>query len=75
MLDRPLKRPDTGRRGGLSDGDVDLGLELEVFEPLKDARVFQAFTVSPKLHTVTWPNGADFAPEFLYEKTVGHGCR
>ena len=53
-----------------TEGDVDLSQELEgeVFEPLKDRAFFQAFTVSPELHTVVWPNGADFAPEFLYEK-------
>jgi hypothetical protein len=53
-----------------SEGDVDLAEELygEVFEPLKDPKYFQQFIVHPELHTVTWPNGADFAPEFLYEK-------
>ena len=53
-----------------TEGDVDLSQELEgeVFEPLKDLAFFQTFTVSSELHTVTWPNGADFAPEFLYEK-------
>jgi hypothetical protein len=53
-----------------TEGDVDLSQELEgeVFERLKDRAFFQAFTVSPELHTVVWPNGADFAPEFLYEK-------
>jgi len=52
------------------EGDIDLKKELagEVFEPLKDPAYFQRFTVHPELHTVTWPNGADFAPEFLYER-------
>jgi hypothetical protein len=52
------------------EGDVDLQNELdgEVFEPLKDAAFFKRLEVNPELHTVTWPNGADFAPEFLYEK-------
>jgi hypothetical protein len=52
------------------EGDVDLREELdgEVFEPLRDPAYFRAFTVHPDLHTVTWPNGADFAPEFLYGK-------
>ena len=55
-----------------TEGDVDLSQELdgEVFEPLKALAFFQAFTVSPELHTVTWPSGADFAPEFLYEKST-----
>ena len=53
-----------------SEGDVNLEAELEgeVFEALKDPDYFRRFTVSPELHTVVWPNGADFAPEFLYEK-------
>ena len=58
-----------------TEGDVDLRQELEgeVFEPLKDLIFFQAFTLSTDLHTVTWPNGADFAPEFLYEKSAERG--
>jgi hypothetical protein len=52
------------------EGEIDLRDELdgEVFEPLKDPARFKAFTVHPELHTIAWPNGADFAPEFLYEK-------
>ena len=52
-----------------TEGDVDLGPELEgeVFVPLRDVATFRTFTVHPELPTVTWPNGADFAPEFLYE--------
>lgn len=52
------------------EGEIDLGAELEgpVFEPLKDPKVFAAFAVDPEVHTVVWPNGADFAPEFLYER-------
>ena len=53
-----------------TEGDVDLRDELygEVFEPLKDQAFFQQFFVHPEFHTLCWPNGADFAPEFLYEK-------
>ncbi len=54
------------------EGDVDLQNELdgEVFEPLKDPAYFRKFVVHPELHTLTWPNGADFAPEFLYDKVT-----
>ena len=50
-----------------SEGDVDLAKELHgpVFEPLKDVEYFRRFAVHPELHTLVWPNGADFAPEFL----------
>ncbi|MBZ0161021.1 DUF2442 domain-containing protein [Candidatus Methylomirabilis sp.] len=53
-----------------TEGDVNLREELygEIFEPLKDIAVFKTFTVHPDFHTLCWPNGADFAPEFLYEK-------
>jgi hypothetical protein len=46
---------------------VDLKEELwgEIFEPLKDINYFKEFTLNP--FTIEWSNGADFAPEFLYE--------
>ena len=52
-----------------AEGEVDLSQELEgeVFEPLKDMNKFKAFRVDPELETVVWENGADLAPEFLYE--------
>jgi hypothetical protein len=52
------------------EGEVDLQPQLygEVFEPLKDPDYFRQFRVDSDLHTLVWPNGADFAPEFLYER-------
>jgi hypothetical protein len=52
------------------EGNVDLEGELwgEVFEPLKDVEAFRRFRLDTELNTVTWPSGADLAPEFLYEK-------
>ncbi|HEU4885368.1 MAG TPA: DUF2442 domain-containing protein [Longimicrobium sp.] len=49
--------------------DVDLSGELqgEVFEPLKDTDLFRCVAVNPETGTIEWPNGADFAPEFLHE--------
>ncbi len=47
---------------------IDLEGELrgEIFEPLKDPTYFAKASLDPRLGVVTWPNGADFAPEFLY---------
>lgn len=54
--------------------DVNLEGELwgEVFEPLKELDLFQKVRVGPESQTLEWPNGADLAPEFLYEsgKTI-----
>lgn len=52
-----------------SEGEVDLSSELwgPVFEPLKDVEYFRQFTVA-EYGTIAWPNGADIAPEYLYEK-------
>jgi hypothetical protein len=50
-----------------AEGTVDLESELygEVFEPLLDRDFFQQVFLTSR--TIEWPNGADFAPEFLYE--------
>lgn len=48
---------------------VDLSRELygEVFEPLKDLELFKRVTMNNETNTIEWPNGADVAPEYLYE--------
>ena len=50
-----------------AEGEIDLSAELhgEVFQPLRNLEYFRGFTVHPELRTLVWPNGADFAPEFL----------
>ena len=51
-----------------AEGEVDLGAHLQgpIFYPLRDPAVFAAARVDPEIRTVTWPNGADLAPEFLH---------
>ena len=47
--------------------DLEPELDGEVFEPLRDPALFAQVTVDDEAGTVVWPNGADLAPEFLYE--------
>jgi len=53
-----------------AEGEVDLRRELtgSIFEPLQSVEAFRGFRLHPELKTLVWPNGADFAPEFLREK-------
>ncbi len=50
-------------------GEIDLAAELSgpVFTPLRDVLVFKQFRIDSDFHTLVWPNGADLAPEFLYQ--------
>ena len=51
------------------EGEVDLrdALRGPVFEPLQDPAYFALFSVD---WTLTWPNGADLAPESLHERVL-----
>jgi hypothetical protein len=52
------------------EGEIDLESELwgEVFLPLRDKALFAELSVNDDIETLVWPNGADFAPEFLYQQ-------
>jgi hypothetical protein len=54
------------------EGSIDLSEDLvgEIFEPLRDEAFFAQVAFHPELRTLFWPNGADFAPEFLREKLL-----
>ena len=49
--------------------EVDLRDELfgEIFEPLKNLDLFKQARLNRESNTIEWPNGADFAPEYLHE--------
>ena len=51
------------------NSEIDLLAELwgEMFESLKDKALFSTVRLNAVIKTITWQNGADFAPEFLLE--------
>lgn len=53
------------------EGEIDFSIYFSrcpVFELLKDRTLFSRATVEGG--TISWPNGADVAPETLYEKLL-----
>ena len=52
-------------------GEIDLSDELDgpVFKPLRDVEYFATFRID-EADTLSWANGADFAPEFLHERVT-----
>lgn len=55
--------------------DVDLAERLSgqlgpVLEPLRNPDFFAQVYVDPDIGTIAWPNGADLAPDRLYEQAV-----
>ena len=42
-------------------------LRGELYGPLREADFFKRVTLDPEVHTLVWPNGADFDPATLHD--------
>ena len=42
-------------------------LEGEIYGPLRDPALFRQVRLDPEVHTLVWPNGADFDPADLHD--------
>jgi hypothetical protein len=38
-----------------------------LYEPLRDKKFFDQVEIDPEVHTLVWPNGADFDPATLHD--------
>jgi Protein of unknown function (DUF2442) len=47
--------------------DFSTVLAGEIYGPLADAAFFRQVRLDPEVHTVVWPNGADFDPADLHD--------
>ncbi len=59
-------------RVGFDDGTIQLidfrpVLAGELFGPLRDLAFFNQVKIDPEVHTLVWPNGADFDPATLHD--------
>ncbi len=59
-----------GLRGRL---DMSASLFGPVFEPLRDAQLF-AMVYVDEYGAICWPNGADLAPDALYDRLAASQC-
>ena len=39
----------------------------ELYRPLRDITIFNQVRLDPEVHTLVWPNGADFDPATLHD--------
>jgi hypothetical protein len=39
----------------------------ELYTPLRDLTLFNQVKIDPEVHTLVWPNGADFDPATLHD--------
>ncbi len=38
-----------------------------LYGPLQNQRIFEQVEIDPEVHTLVWPNGADFDPAILHD--------
>lgn len=53
--------------GAIKEINFERILSGEMFSPLKDQKLFNQVSIDPEVHTIVWPNGADFDPAILHD--------
>jgi len=48
-------------------------LQGELYGPLRDLQLFEQVTLDREVHTLVWPNGADFDPQTLHDWPMQSG--
>ena len=54
--------------------DFEPVLHGEIFGPLREPRLFAQVKLDPEIHTLVWPNGADFDPATLHDWPEDRGA-
>ena len=54
--------------GVVAEMDFSGELTGEIYQPLTVKTFFSQVYLNPDTETIEWPNGADFAPEYLHAK-------
>lgn len=72
---RPYVLEVTFDDGAVRAIDIEPQLYGPMFEPLKDFRYFARVRIDEDRRSVSWPNGADLAPEFLYSRAPANTSR
>ena len=55
------------RDGMIREIDFEPILAGAIYGPLRDEKVFRQVRLDPEVHTLVWPNGADFDPATLHD--------
>ena len=55
------------RDGMIREIDFEPMLAGSLYGPLRDEQVFRQVRLDPEVHTIVWPNGADFDPATLHD--------
>ena len=55
------------RDGSVQEIDFEPVLAGALFGPLRDQSLFNRVRLDPEVHTLVWPNGADFDPATLHD--------
>jgi hypothetical protein len=56
----------TFNSGETAEINLESHLNGEVFEPLRRPEAFALVKYNADIETISWPNGADFSPDFLF---------